>query len=168
MISFIKEKLNKYKKTRVRKKLIKKNKPHDHTLTLRDIVKQYLSSKIVRPFKKESATDDNASIMPSGNVNHIAIVLDGKVEDVIRAQNPMTALLLNGPEFIVFNPKDVYPTLGVTNYIDGKFFNPGQDHAKPPESNNHSHEENHVHDESCSSDFSEITDETRKVLNESI
>jgi hypothetical protein len=170
MISFIKETVNKYNKARARKKLIKKNKPHNHTLTLRDILKQYISSKITKSSKKESATDQNISMMPSGKVNHIAIVLDGRVEDVIRAQNQMTALLLNEPTFVVFDPNDVYPTLGVTSYADGKFFNPGQDHARPPEKNNHNHgnDEDHVHDESCNPDPAEITDETKRILNEAI
>jgi hypothetical protein len=173
MISLFKEKIREYKRIKDRKRAIKLNTDHKHVLKLSEIIKQYLSSKI-KITRKESAIDENMQIMPSGKVNHIAIVLDGKVEDVIRAQNQMTALLLNGPTFVVFDPNEVYPTLGLTNYIDGKFFNPGQDHARPPESNvqnhdhDHSHEEEHVHDESCDPNFVEINEETKKVLNEAI
>lgn len=173
MISLLKEKAREYKRLKARKKAIKQNTEHSHVLTFSEIIKKYLASKI-KITKKQSAIDQSIPIMPSGNVNHIAIILDGKVEDVIRAQNQMTALLLNGPTFAVFDPNEVYPTLGVTNYIDGKFFNPGQDHARPPEGvanghdHGHSHEEDHVHDESCNIDPAEISEETKRILNEAI
>lgn len=127
-----------WKKRQERKKAIKEQTKHIHTLTLREIIAQYLQSRL--PVRKQPVQDDNVSIMPSGKVNHIAIILDGRVEDVIRAQNRMTALLLSEPQFVEFDPKTTYPILGVTEYVDGKFVNPGQEDAAPPV-------QHHLHDQ---------------------
>lgn len=56
----------------------------------------------------------------------IAIVLDGEVQEVIRAQDRMAALFLSGPEFIEV-PEDlqVKPTIG-WKYSDYKFVNPNE------------------------------------------
>jgi hypothetical protein len=62
---------------------------------------------------------------PSGQViNHIAVVLDEEVQEVIRAENRLAALLLSQPEFIEFDPEsENKPRLGST-YKDGIFINP--------------------------------------------
>jgi hypothetical protein len=121
MIKYLKRQVDTLKRWREKRKAIKEQTKHIHTLTLREILAEYLQSKL--PSKKQSAEDPNAPMMPAGQVNHIAIVLDGKVEDVIRAQNRMTALLLSQPEFVDFDPKLIYPILGVTEYVDGEFVN---------------------------------------------
>lgn len=121
-----------------RKKKIREKANHSHgKVTTLDLIKKYLDSKIQKP--KESAEDPNISLLPSGaeGINYIAIVLDGKVEDVIRAQNRMAALLLSEPVFVEFDPKTVYPIIGVTEYADGVFTNT----SKITNPHEHSHDE---------------------------
>ena len=56
-------------------------------------------------------------------INYIAMVIDGKVEDVLRAQNKLAAMLLSNPVFVEFDPKEFYPLIGQTEYVDGKLIN---------------------------------------------
>ena len=65
----------------------------------------------------ESAPPENITI------NSIAVVLDGRVEEVIRCQNRLAALLLSGPEFVEFDPESVNVQVGKTKYEDGKLEN---------------------------------------------
>lgn len=59
---------------------------------------------------------------PSGiTINHIAIVLDGRVEEVIHTENRMAALLLSEPQFVQFPDSEKMPTIGWI-YKDGQFF----------------------------------------------
>lgn len=59
---------------------------------------------------------------PSGiNVNHIAVILDGRVEEVVHTENRMAALLLSEPQFVQFPDSDKMPTIGWI-YRDGRFF----------------------------------------------
>lgn len=102
--------------------------PHSHVTTW-ELFRMYLASKLPQP--KESAVDYNKNLlnaMPSDiQVNHLAIILDGRVEEVMRAQNRLTALLLSGPTFVEFDPKNGYPQVGVTEYRNGQFVNPNID-----------------------------------------
>jgi len=105
-------------------KKTKSVKRHTHnTISTMDLIKRYLDSKIPAKFQKQPAVDQSISLLNKSNgaINHIAVVPDGRVEEVIRAQNRMTALLLSNPTFIEFDPAEVYPVLGVTEYVDGKF-----------------------------------------------
>jgi hypothetical protein len=105
-------------------KKIKSAKRHKHnTISTMDLIKRYLDAKIPARLQKQSVVDQNISLLnkSAGAINHIAVVLDGRVEEVVRAQNRMTALLLSNPTFIEFDPTDVYPIIGVTEYADGKF-----------------------------------------------
>lgn len=74
---------------------------------------------------KEPVADPDIDIMRSRrtpqtiSVNHIAVVLDGKVEEVIRAENRLAALLLSDPEFIEFYAHDQVRVGDL--YVDGKF-----------------------------------------------
>lgn len=106
-----------FKKTKAAKR-------HKHnTISTVDLIKRYLDAKLPVRVRKQSATDQNISLLnnSTGTINHIAVVLDGRVEEVVRAQNRMTALLLSNPAFVEFDPKEVYPIIGVTEYVDGKF-----------------------------------------------
>ena len=82
---------------------------------------------IKRLFKKKNAPEKQSLSEPSGNmpqitgdVNHIAVVLDDEVQEIIRAQNRLAALLLSNPEFVEFNPHEVRPEIG-WNYVNGEF-----------------------------------------------
>ena len=95
-----------------------------HKVTTLDLLKRYLSLKIQKmSFKKTSATNPNISPldqMQNVEVNHIAIMLDGVVEDIIRTQNRLAAILLSGPTFVEFDPMKQQPQIG-NKYVDGKF-----------------------------------------------
>lgn len=127
--------LDNFKKRLKRKKKIREKASHSHTnITTLDLIKRYIESKL--PKRKEKVENPNISLLPSGgeNINHIAVILDGKVEDVIRTQNRMAALLLSEPLFVEFDPRVNYPQIGVTEYKDGVF-------SKTLEINNgHSHD----------------------------
>jgi hypothetical protein len=106
------------------RKKIKMPKPHNQ-LTTMDLVRQYLMSRIPQPKVPASQPIQAPQETPSGiSINHIAIILDGRVEDVIRCQNRLAALLLSDPEFVEFNPEEVRPKAGITEYLGGEFVNP--------------------------------------------
>lgn len=114
---------DKRRRIRERKQLVKNNPAHDHKITLRQVIMRYLQSKIKFIAPKQPTSDPRADILPMSNVTHIAIVLAGRVEDVIRTEDRMAALLLSEPEFVEFDPKQVYPIVGVSEYTDGEFKN---------------------------------------------
>jgi hypothetical protein len=106
------------------RKKIKMPKPHSQ-LTTMDLFRQYLMARIPKPKVSASQPIEPPQNPPSGiSINHIAIVLDGRVEDVIRCQNRLAALLLSSPDFIEFDPESVRPVVGVTEYVGGEFKNP--------------------------------------------
>lgn len=114
--------INWFRKYRRKKRLPK---PHNY-ITTWELFRRYLISKL--PTQKQSAIDYNASILNSApknvQINHIAVILDGKVEEVVRAQNRLAALLLANPKFVAFDPQDVYPRIGITEYKDDEFVDP--------------------------------------------
>ena len=115
--------IDKIRKEIKRRQIAKKN-THAHKLSSWDLIKRYLDAKL--PGVKLPVKDPNMSLVqtpPENEINYIAIVLDGKVEEVFRAQNRLTALLLSGPDFVDFDPSEVYPKIGISEYRDGKFFN---------------------------------------------
>ena len=88
---------------------------------------QYLIKKLKEKrqphFKHE--LNDNAAIPPTPqnvSIATIAIVLDGEVQEVIRAQDRLAALFLSSPEFVeVEEGLEVKPTIG-WKYADGVFY----------------------------------------------
>lgn len=98
-----------------------------HKVTTLDLIKRYLNLKINQMSKgKIAVSDPNISLldqMKNVDINHIAIVIDGEVQDVMRAQNKMAAMLLSEPEFVLFDPSKVKVGLGF-GYRDGKFIEP--------------------------------------------
>jgi hypothetical protein len=58
---------------------------------------------------------------PPENINYVAIVLDGVVEDVMRCQDRLAALILSNPQFVEFDPEKDRPQIGLTKYENGKF-----------------------------------------------
>ena len=94
-----------------------------HQLTTLDLIREFLIARIPTPKKKL----DNKSLFepppppPSDEIGYLAIVLDGVVEDVMRAQPRLASLLLSSPDFIEFDPNEDRPQIGDTRYKDGKF-----------------------------------------------
>jgi len=99
---------------------------HGKVTTL-DLVKRYLALKVEKMSGvKKSVINPNVSPldqMAGIEINHIAIVIDGEVQDVIRAQNKMAAMILSNPEFVFYEPKETTVKIGF-KYQDGKFINP--------------------------------------------
>jgi len=112
--------------------MFKKKKRHKHIdgtnihqLTTLDLIRKFLIARI--PVAKEKMDHDQRTQTPPPppeDIQYLAIVLDGVVEDVMRAQPRLVALLLSGPEFIEFNPEMDRPQIGQTKYENGKFFYP--------------------------------------------
>lgn len=98
---------------------------HNHgKVTTLDLIKRYLDLKIKKmTTTKSSVINPNISpleSMPNIDINHLAIILDGEVQDILRTQNRMAALLLSSPEFVLFDPKKVTVKNGF-KYVDGNF-----------------------------------------------
>jgi hypothetical protein len=103
-----------------------------HEMTTVELLKIWIMSKL--PRYKESVARDQRILMtnptlPPPNVSHIAIVLDGVVEDVILCQDRLSALLLSNPIFVMVD-QDNKPTVGVTKYINNKFVEKVSDEKK--------------------------------------
>ena len=90
-----------------------------------ELLRRYLLSKL--PQQRIPLEDFSKQLsklpIPDSEINHLAIILDGTVEDVMRAQNRLAALLLSNPEFIEFNPQEEQLVLGKTKYVNGEFLN---------------------------------------------
>lgn len=96
-----------------------------HTLTTGQLIRRYLISRL--PIQKRQVDDFDKPLsslpIPESQISHIAVVIDGTVQDVMRAQDRLAALLLSGPEFIEFHPNHEKVILGTTKYINGEFVN---------------------------------------------
>lgn len=95
-----------------------------HKVTTLDLIRRYFSLKINKMlFQKSSVTNSNISPLdqiPDVEVNHIAIMIDGVVEDIMRTQNRLAAILLSEPTFAEFDPRKQQPQIG-NKYINGEF-----------------------------------------------
>lgn len=103
------------------------SKPYNE-MSLRQLIKQLIISRL--PRKKEKISDEPMNVappIPEEDINYIAIVLDGVVEDVMRTQNRLAALLLSDPVFVEFDPKQDKPQIGETKYSEGRFHYPSQE-----------------------------------------
>jgi len=107
------------------------SKKHNHKpyreMSVKELLRIFLISRL--PKQKQKMSDEPIVNMPEisdSEINYIAIVLDGVVEDVMRAQNRLAALLLSEPTFVEFDPKKDRPQIGTTRYNDGKFEYPEQ------------------------------------------
>ena len=90
---------------------------------------QYLStwdiikSKLKKPkIHKQSLAEIIVPPEPFGvNINSIAIILDDEVQEVIRTEDRLAALLLSSPTFVQFFPeKDQFVRIG-TKYVEEEF-----------------------------------------------
>ncbi len=94
-----------------------------HEMTLIELLKKYLISKLPKPKTKISENRLQAMpALPEDRITHIAIVYDNVVEDVMRAENRLASLLLSNPEFVEFDPKKEKLEIGLTKYEKGEFF----------------------------------------------
>lgn len=105
---------------------------HNHdpiVLTTRELIRRWLEKKIGIT-EKRAATHSHAAVAPSepshGQIHTIAIVLDGVVQEVIRTENRMAALMLSNPQFILVKPGEKKPTLNWI-YNNGVFTDPDEE-----------------------------------------
>ena len=90
-----------------------------------ELLREFIISKLPLQNKKHSVERKKNQEPPqppeNANINSIAVVLDNRVEEVIRCQNRLSALLLSEPTFVEFDPALVDVKIGVTEYLDGEF-----------------------------------------------
>lgn len=95
-----------------------------HVITLREIVSTWWKKRLAKlsPIKKKPVVDPLKPLPePIGiEINHLAIVIDGKVQEVIKAQNRLAAMLLSEPTIVKFDPNIIRPKIGWV--YDGEFF----------------------------------------------
>jgi hypothetical protein len=96
-------------------------------LSLLEIIKIFFFSRIKKNSNKESFSVKNQPPPPPPPegviINHIAIILDGRVEEVVRCENRLAALLLSDPDFVDFDPEKVKVLVGETEYSSNQFKN---------------------------------------------
>lgn len=95
---------------------------HVHVMTTKELIFDILDKiKRKKVGVKLPAQSNVPPVQPQNIViNHIAVVLDGRVEEVIRAENRLAALFLSKPDFIEFDPEKIRPTIG-WKYEDDQF-----------------------------------------------
>lgn len=102
-----------------------KNKKLYEEMTTWELLGAYLFSKLPRGKQKLIQEQEDLNEPPKNiSINHIAVILDDNVEEVLRCENRLAALLLSNPFFVEFDPKENYPRIGLTKYVGGKFINP--------------------------------------------
>ena len=106
---------------------------HDHShevknITTLELIRMWLQKKIGVTTKQPAVHVHESSPTPPahGQINTLAIVMDGVVQEVIRAENRMTALMLSEPEFVLVPTGTKSPTIG-WYYKDGEFTNPNEE-----------------------------------------
>jgi hypothetical protein len=106
---------------------------HDHNhevkkVTTLELLRMWLQKKIGVTTKQPAVHVHESGPTPPvhGQINTLAIVMDGVVQEVIRAENRMTALMLSEPEFVLVPTGTKAPTIG-WYYKDGEFTNPHEE-----------------------------------------
>jgi hypothetical protein len=99
---------------------------HIHVMTLREVIGSWWAKKFSRVITKQPISGSDPLPPPANiQINHIAIVLDGVVEEVIRAENRLAALFLSQPQFVEFTPEEIRPTIG-WGYNGERFIDPNE------------------------------------------
>ena len=102
---------------------MKNNKIYEEMTTL-ELIKSLIISKLPRGKQKLVNEQEKANNPPQDTpINYIAVILDENVEEVLRCENRLAALLLSDPTFVEFDPKTNYPKVGLTKYVNGNFVN---------------------------------------------
>lgn len=98
---------------------------HGHENGIRKMTTKEFLTKVIldrRKYKNKVELTSNAipPSPPRSKINHLAVILDNEVQEIMRAENRLAALLLSGPTFVEFDPDEVRPEIGWT-YVDEKF-----------------------------------------------
>jgi hypothetical protein len=112
----------KEKRSRLEKKIVVKVADDVKRISTLDILKMAILKVINSKKTKKSPISQNG-IMPDmkrmNDVSTIAIIVDGEVVDIMRAQSRLTSILLANPVFAKIQP-DVMVKVG-DKFLDGEF-----------------------------------------------
>ncbi len=86
-----------------------------------DIIKKFFADRKQYKIKMPVTSNAVPPPPPRSKINFLAIVMDGEVQEIMRAENRLAALLLSEPKFVEFDPDDMAVDIGWT-YVDGKFY----------------------------------------------
>lgn len=115
--------MSKYGKSRPEKKLVIQVPGDVKRITTLDLAK-----KLLLDWSERRRIGKKSAISPNGftpdmdrmsDISHLAIIVDGEVVDVMRAQARLTSILLAKPEFVRFDPQATQVRAG-DKYEDGK------------------------------------------------
>jgi hypothetical protein len=103
---------------------MKHNKDGIHVLSTWDIIKNYCYNKIAFGIKEPVGNNSIPPPPDENSISYLAVVLDGHVQEIMRAEQRFASLLLSQPKFVEFNPSSgFYPGIG-WQYLDDNFVKP--------------------------------------------
>lgn len=96
---------------------------HDHgirKISTKELILNFIRQK--RGIRNKISLESNSipPAPPRSKINYLAIIMDGEVQEIMRAENRLAALLLSDPKFVEFSPEELPVDIGWT-YVDGKF-----------------------------------------------
>lgn len=118
--------MKKASKNRPEKKLVVKLDGDVKKISTLDLFKIYFLNKLERKRAGKKSAVSSEGLKPNldrmQDISSLAIVVDGEVVDVMRAQPKLTSILLANPVFVKFDPLETRVKLG-DKYEDGAFKN---------------------------------------------
>ena len=105
-----------------KQRVVESSYAHYHNMSTLGLIRQLIINKL--PKEKANIYKENLAPIPAPEnikINNIAIILDGIVEETVKCQNRLAALLLSDPQFVEFDPETDTVQIGSTKYIDNKF-----------------------------------------------
>lgn len=92
-----------------------------------DLIKKAVLETLERKRNGKKSVTSERGFTPDfskmSDISYLAIVIDGEVVDVMRAQPKLTAMLLSNPTFVKFNPEEIQVKPGFL-YEDNKLKQP--------------------------------------------
>lgn len=105
--------------------LVIEKKPDLYQLSWKQMLQIVFVERLILKKQKTYEMADGKLIEPPEIVvHHLALVLDGKVVEILRAQDRLADIFLAQPEFVKFDTTD-HVHVG-TEYIDGQFIEPAE------------------------------------------
>lgn len=95
--------------------MFKKNRKHSNGLVYMstfDLLKKVFKKEDRFKNKKSISSNRNSPPPPNSVINHLAVILDGEVQEILRAENRLAALFLSSPEFVEFDPNEIQVDIG--------------------------------------------------------
>lgn len=123
------------RKSRPEKKLVVKVPGDVKRISTLDLIKKAVLEYLERKNRVKRSVVSKEGFMPDfeimQDISFIAIVVEGEVQDVMRAQPRLTSILMAQPTFVRFNPEEIKVRPG-DNY-DGSNFIQKSMHLNPQE-----------------------------------